>query len=273
MLKKIRNIVLVILVFLVLLLVLLILLSKPLEVTYFTYSSSRVPESFDEYRIVQLSDIHCKSFGKDNQKLIDQIKQLEPDLILITGDTIDAEHHDFTPLTNLFEGIQDIAPIYAISGNHEYDSGYPYQELKALYEIYGIYNLDDIEVGITRNADTIYLKGIDGINMKANWDTEFLTRKHPENFSILLDHYPQLSKLVRYEYDIIFSGHIHGGIIRIPFLGGLFGNHKELFPKYDAGAYTAHNTTMYISRGLGDAKIPRINNRPEIVCVTLKCEQ
>lgn len=253
------------------LLISLIFSSKKLEVTHYTYSSNRVPTSFDGYKIVQLSDIHCKSFGNDNQRLIDEINALEPDLILITGDSIDSSHQDLTPLENLFRGISGTAPIYAISGNHEYDENAPYDALMILYETYGIHNLDNQKVTITEGNESIQLVGIDGLNMKAYWDKWFLTQEDLDTFSILLNHYPeQIVYLAQYGYDIILSGHMHGGIIRIPKIGGVIGNKMKLFPTYDAGKYTAITTTMYVSRGLGDARIPRINNRPEIVCITLK---
>lgn len=249
----------------------LILSSTKLAVTQYTYSSERVPASFDGYKIVQLSDIHCKSFGKDNQKLIDEINALEPDLILITGDSVDSSHQDLSPLENLFRGISNTAPIYVISGNHEFEQDTPYEEFLTLCDTYGIHNLDNQKVTITEGNDAIQLVGIDALNMKAHWDFGFLTRDNPDMFSILLNHYPgQIVYLAQYGYDIILSGHMHGGIIRIPHFGGLIGNKRELFPKYDAGKFTAIDTTMYVSRGLGDARIPRINNRPEIVCITLR---
>lgn len=253
------------------LLSLLIFSSKKLEVTHYTYSSNRVPASFDGYKIVHLSDIHCKSFGKNNQKLIDEINALEPDLILITGDSIDSSHQNLAPLENLFRGINGTAPVYAISGNHEYDENAPYDALMTLYDTYGIHNLDNQKITVTEGNESIQLVGIDGFNMKAYWDKWFLSREEDNTFSILLNHYPgQIVYLAQYGYDIILSGHMHGGIIRIPKLGGLIGNKLELFPTYDAGKYSALDTTMYVSRGLGDARIPRINNRPEIGCITLR---
>ena len=98
-----------------------------------------------------------------------------------------------------------------------------------------------------------------------------MTYKNPDVFSILLNHYAnQFPLLPQYGYDLILSGHIHGGIIRLPRIGGLIGNGGSLFPQYDAGSYKIGNSTMIVSRGIGDSVIPRINNNPEIVCITLK---
>lgn len=247
--------------------------SSKLSVTSYTYKNERVPESFDGYRIVHLSDLHCKSFGANNQVLIDSIADLAPDVILITGDSIDGTHQDLTPLDQLFAGIADIAPIYAISGNHEYDTGAPLSELYDLYSKYGITNLDNQETYLTRGDDIISVKGLDGNTMKAYWDKDFLTRENPDAFSILLNHYPgQLTSVLRYSYDMILAGHLHGGVIRLPFAGGLFGNKGDFFPDYSGGEYRLNHTTLYVSRGIGDTVIPRINNRPEVVCITL-CKQ
>ena len=144
----------------------LILSSTKLAVTQYTYSSERVPASFDGYKIVQLSDIHCKSFGKDNQKLIDEINALEPDLILITGDSVDSSHQDLSPLENLFRGISNTAPIYVISGNHEFEKNAPYNAFLTLCDSYGIHNLDNQKVTITEGEESIQLVGIDGFNTR-----------------------------------------------------------------------------------------------------------
>ena len=93
---------------------------NPLTVTEYSYTSSKVPAAFDGYRITQISDFHCRDFGKEESDLIQAIRDTHPDIIVFTGDSIDDEH----PIDNyahLLEGIHDIAPIYYINGNHEYD--------------------------------------------------------------------------------------------------------------------------------------------------------
>lgn len=250
--------------------VLLILASSGLTTTHYSYESTRVSKDLDGLTIVHLSDIHCKNFGRNNEKLIDAINRLEPDIILITGDSIDIHHQDLTPLENLFAGICRTAPVYAISGNHECVDADLYAQLIALYNKYGITDLDDKEIIFTYGSDSISIKGIGAFENKNRWDNEFMLNKSPEMLSILLDHYPLLDELGVFGYDMILSGHIHGGIIRLPILGGLFGNDRTLFPEYDSGQYTYARTTMYVSRGIGDTVIPRINNNPEIVCITLR---
>lgn len=268
--KKVVNSILIIIAAILCILLILIFLSADLTTTYYTYESERIPSDFNGLKIVQISDFHCKNFGKNNEKLINTIKELEPDIIFITGDSIDKFHQDLTPLENLFAGIHDIAPIYAISGNHETDDSNLYSQLIGLYAKYGIIDLDDKELVWSKGDSSIYLKGLGAFENKINWDDNFMENKHPEMFSIVLDHYPQLYSLLIYKYDMILSGHIHGGVIRIPFVGGLLGNKGEFFPEFDGGRYDLIDSTMYVNRGLGDTMIPRINNNPEIICITLK---
>ena len=264
-----KHIVLIIFASFIILLGILIFASSKLTTTYYDYESERVPESFDGARIVQLSDIHCKNFGKNNEDLIRTVNELNPDIIFITGDSIDKKHHDLTPLDYLFAGIHNTAPIYAISGNHECVDVNLYRQLVALYNKYGITDLDDREILWSNGDSSILVKGLGAFENKINWDRDFLVRQNEDVFSILLDHYPHLDRLSQFGYDIILSGHVHGGVIRLPLVGGLIGNSGELFPTYDGGEYKANYSTMYVSRGLGDTIIPRINNNPEIVVITL----
>lgn len=258
-------------IFILLPLVILVAASAGLTTTCYTYESARIPEAFDGFRIVVLSDIHCKSFGKNNEKFIRTINDADPNLILILGDNVDSWHkNDLTPLDKLFAGIADTAPIYAVSGNHECANPQLYAQLLTLYEKYSITDLDDSELFFSYQNSSIVLKGLGAFDNKINWDKDFLTNHHPDTFTILLDHYPQLNRLAAYGYDLILAGHVHGGVIRLPFLGGLIGNDRKLFPEYSEGAYQLFNTTMYVSRGIGDTAIPRINNNPEVVCITLR---
>ena len=266
-----RKLLIIIFVIIILILLLIYSSSKP-KVTHYNFTSERIPKDFNNYKIVHLSDLHCKNFGKNNSDLVEKINSLEPDLILITGDNIDKFHPDITPLENLFKGIADTAPIYSISGNHECDNPELYAQLLKLYQKYNITDLDDSELFINCKDSSILLKGLGAFQNKLAWDKDFMENKYPEAFSILLNHYPQPYHLGQYEYDIILSGHIHGGVIRIPFLGGLINNDGSLFPEFDAGEYKYWKSTMYVSRGIGDTLIPRINNSPEIVCITLHSE-
>lgn len=265
-----KKIILITIITLLAVLCLLIWQSYGLATTYYTYESQRIPSTFDGFHITVLSDIHCKNFGRDNTELIQAVKDTEPDLILILGDCVDHWHrNNLTPLVNLLSGISGTAPIYAVSGNHECANPELYARLCQLYEQYGIIDLDDQELLFSYQGSSIVLKGLGAFDNKINWDKDFLANKYPETFSIVLDHYPQLNRLACYEYDLILSGHVHGGVIRLPILGGLIGNDRQLFPEYSAGSYQLFHTTMYVSRGIGDTMLPRINNNPELLCITL----
>lgn len=242
---------------------------EPLSVSKYEYHNNSVPKSFDGFKIVQLSDFHCKDFGEDEHTLIDKIKDLSPDLILFTGDMVD-EIHSTDNLDKLLKGIYNIAPIYAITGNHDTIDNSIYEEMLSLYNKYDVQLLDDSFSTVTSDNDTINIYGSGFSDWAGNCIQA--TNDNSKNLNILLYHdsnaFPLVSNM---GYDIIFAGHTHGGIIRLPFIGGLIGNDKKLFPKYSSGSFYNANTscTMYVSRGLGDSDIPRFYNSPELILVTL----
>lgn len=243
-----------------------------LEVTHYEYASSKIPASFDGYRIAFLSDLHCKNFGKNNATLISKIRDMQPDIIVFTGDTVDEIHEDLSSLEALFQGIQDIAPVYSVTGNHEFtkegEETIQYKKLQDLYAAYNITDLDDKTVDLTRDDSVIKLVGQ---KWRSKYIVQYIEPANTEYFNILLYHGSDFFDLIApYDYDLVLSGHIHGGIIRLPFLGGLLGNTGEFFPKYNSGIYQNGLSTLISSRGLGDASIPRFNNRPELICITLK---
>lgn len=243
-----------------------------LETTYYTVQSERLPASFDGFRIVLLTDFHLKEFGRNEEPLIQAVRDCEPDLIALCGDIIDDDHDSIQPLDDLLKGIAPLAPVFFVSGNHEFEaSGKPipkYQEMKALFSRYGVTDLDDDSTLLSRGNDSIRLSGR---KWRSRQVTDGLKQADPEYFNILLFHGGNsFDKLSPYGYDLILSGHTHGGVVRLPFLGGVFSNTGTLFPKYDAGLFQENGSTMVLSRGLGDARLPRFYNRPETVCVTLK---
>lgn len=241
---------------------------NPLVVTNYTYTSSKIPESFDGYRILQISDFHCQDFGTQESDLIQAIRDTNPDIIVFTGDSIDDEH----PIDNyahLLEGIHDLAPIYYINGNHEYDKLAPLAESLTLHEKYGVVDLNDASVILTRENDSILLSGLDFRKTMQNLRND-ITYANTSYFNILLYHgTDKFDGIAPYNYDLVLSGHTHGGIVRLPFIGGIITNQKELFPKYDSGIFTVGHSTMISSCGLGDAAIPRFHNPRELVCITL----
>lgn len=241
---------------------------NPLVLTRYDYTSSKVPEGFDGYRIVHISDFHCKEFGDGESDLIAMIRNAEPDLILFTGDSIDDEH-SLDNYRDLITGIYDVAPIYYVNENHEYDASAPLAEMKELNEKYQVHDLNDASVVIGHNGDSILLSGLD-FRLTMRGLRNNIDYANTTMFNILLYHgTDKFDGIAPYNYDLVLSGHTHGGIVCLPFIGGIISNQKELFPKYDSGVYTSGLSTMISSRGLGDASIPRFHNPREVICITL----
>lgn len=241
-----------------------------LETTHYVYRSSKLPKEFDGYKIVLISDLHHKNFGHNQSELIRKIKAAKPDMIVLTGDIVDENHTDMTSIENFIMGISRIAPAYYVNGNHELDkdAGYQYERLKALLQEYGITNLNNDTYEVKKKQESITLTGVSycGENI-----VNKLTYADESKFNILLYHCSDaFGKISSYGYDIILSGHAHGGIIRLPFVGGILGNNRDFFPKYAGGVYIENQCTLFSSRGLGDAEVPRFYNPPEVVVITLK---
>lgn len=245
-----------------------------LDVTEYTLSSAKLPEAFDGYRIVQLSDLHAMEFGEGNEKLIRQVERLSPDLIALTGDFI--ETAEDIPITkHLVEALTPIAPVYFCSGNHDWAGGGAPELRKAIEAAGGIYLGEDYALE-TRDGQSILIAGVEDPNSYADLIhpdvfMNTVAQAHPNTFTVLLGHrndwveqYPDL------QADIILSGHGHGGIIRFPGIGGLLGTDHKFFPEYDAGLFPSGHYVMAVSRGLGSFdRLPRFWNRPEILCLTL----
>lgn len=245
-----------------------------LEITEYTLSSAKLPEVFDGYRIVQLSDLHTMEFGKNNIRLIETVRDLSPDIIALTGDYIESDA-DIPNTAHLVKSLTEIAPVYFCSGNHDWASGAALELRNAIEDAGGIYlgNSFDLQ---ERDSQIVLIAGVEDPNSYADLTPpdEFLNdvaETYPDTFTVLLGHrndwvekYPDL------QADIILSGHGHGGVIRLPLIGGLLNTNHQLFPEYDAGLYPSGHYVMVVSRGLGNSyHIPRVLNRPEILCLTL----
>lgn len=245
-----------------------------LVVSNYTFSSAKITDELDGYKIVQISDLHNKEFGTNNAKLINKIKEENPDMIVITGDLIDYGHSELDIAIDAAQQMVDIAPVYYVSGNHELSSENIYLELLEGLSDAGIRILENEMVKIN---DSFYLVGISDRAIqfgtaKETAKTVLLDNAEDDSedvLKVLLAHEPQLIEEYT-DFDIVFSGHAHGGQVRIPFTDiGLVAPDQGLFPKYTSGEYRYEETTMYVSRGLGNSIIPfRIFNRPEILTVT-----
>ena len=251
-----------------------------LELNTYTISSRGLPDAFDGYRIAQVSDLHNAEFGDGNQRLLDMLREAEPDMIAITGDLIDSRKTNIAVALAFAEEAVRIAPCYYVSGNHE--ARVPeYRELKAGLEAAGVTVLDDARVEIEISGKSITIIGVNDPSFLADYltsDAAVMDRKLSElssedaSFTILLSHRPELfDTYAAHDMDLVLTGHAHGGQFRLPLIGGLIAPNQGLFPKYDDGLYSEGNTNMIVSRGLGNSIIPfRFNNRPEVVLIELK---
>lgn len=262
--------------------------NRRLVITRYQIKDSLIPKAFDGYHIVQLSDLHNASFGEQNEKLIYYIKELSPDIILITGDMIIGKPGmavDFAADT--VNALCEIAPVYFSMGNHELRAsiytdtyGNMWKDFKSRLSS-KVHLLLDTEIRIQRGKDFIHLYGLNltpelyrrlvRTPMPADYLISIFGECNPSEYHILMAHNPDYFK----EYtvwgaNLIFSGHVHGGMIRIPLLGGVISPMIRFFPKFDKGLFTNDNKYMILSGGLGNHTFKfRVNNLPEIVSVTL----
>ena len=252
-----------------------------LEVNEYEITSSRIPSGFTGFRIAQVSDLHNAQFGQNNSKLMKLLSSTDPDMIVITGDLIDSHDTDLEIALDFARQAMIIAPVYYVSGNHEARVR-EYEDLKMGLAEAGIVILENQKVNIAREGEILTLMGIDDPSFREDYlfgDAVAVAhqaleelRNESDGYTILLSHRPELFDLyVDSGVDLVFSGHAHGGQFRLPVLGGLVAPNQGFFPKYDAGQFFEENTTMIVSRGVGNSVIPiRFNNRPEIVIAELK---
>ena len=254
-------------------------------VTEIEVESSRLPDSFEGYRIAHVSDLHNDEFGENNEKLLEAIKAARPDMIAITGDLLDSRRTDVEKALNFVQQAVEIAPCYYVTGNHESREGKTYDALEKAMREAGVIVLRNEKLTLEKDGDAIVVAGIDDPRFVLNTDrqvkmedvirnvlTGLLEDVEEEQFTLLLSHRPELFELYCEHYlDLVLSGHVHGGQFRIPGVGGIIGPGQGLLPDYDAGLYSAGDTNMVLSRGLGQSIVPfRINNAPELVLVTLQ---
>lgn len=262
-----------------------------LEVTKYVVENKKVPKEFDGYNIVQISDLHSKLFGENNKKLIQKIKSLNPDIVVVTGDLIDGENNNYNVALDFMKEISKLYRVYYIIGNHEQKSLIKkykdeYKEyFNKLHQI-DFVNLDNNKVEIVKGDSNINLYGLTvpyscykylfDNQETTSIDIDFLEEKlgkvDREQFNILLAHTPfYFDEYEKWGADLTLCGHVHGGIVRLPLVGGLLSPDRKFFPKYDLGEYTKNKSTMIVSKGLGGSKVLiRVNCKPEIVNIKLK---
>nr|WP_295778082.1 metallophosphoesterase [uncultured Intestinibacter sp.] len=269
---------------------------------------SKLPSNFQDYKILQITDLHSMEFDKDNKTLIYTIDKLSPDVIFVTGDMFSSSelkkedntyNRDFDeeslPGFQLLKNLSQKYEIIYSTGNHEegIDSIFNGKDwsLRNRYKdnAYNRYinKLSNLGIKFVDNTYTTIQRGNQSINVygiyyyfldeyakgnipKGDKDLDFLNTVDKNKFNILLSHNPTGAQTLKnYEFDLVFSGHVHGGIIRF-FNKGLLDPARKFFPKYNKGLYEVGNTQLFVSTGLGNTKFMRINNSPELNLITLK---
>ena len=247
-----------------------------LQTTETALVSPALPPAFDGLRIVELADLHGRVFGRGSRPLLAAVRRAEPDLICIDGDLFD-EHTDLAMLPPLLRGLCAIAPVYYVTGNHEWRVP-GLRGILAQMRACGVTVLQDDWRVLRRGEDALVLAGTDDPCGPAERKTpaELIADIRAEAgeaaFLLLLAHrndqLPQWSAL---GVQAVLAGHCHGGVVRLPFVGGLFGTDRRLFPAWDAGLYRQGETALYVSRGLGYTNVHfRLFNRPEVAVIVLR---
>ena len=247
-------------------------LNRHFETTYYHLESEKVDTSL---KVIVLSDLHSMEYGEGNRELIEAIREEDPDLIAMIGDMVNQDDEEFTVTRHLCRELKEIAPVYYTLGNHEGTLMYGKMDSVALDEMLkedGVIVLINQSVEFEKEGATVHLAGIatdtDGYKKWAKGKMEGFWEE--DGYKIVLSHFPSLyySQLKDADFDLAFAGHYHGGLIRIPGKGGFYHPEGGFFPQYAGGKYDLENGTLIVSRGIGGhGKIPRINNRPELVVV------
>lgn len=258
-----------------------------IEVTHYTVTIPKLDPRLKGKKIVQLTDLHFKPRTNKSfvETIIDKTQEVAPDYIMLTGDLVQAGLKTLadTPLRRFTELCNKIAPTYAVTGNHDIASG-TVNEFQSILNASNVSLLLDEAVAIS--ADDEELLVIMGLAERQNQTNLPQPILKPIELSSTMEKLPKILLAHRPEYfehytfdktkspALIFSGHTHAGQARIPFLGGVYAPGQGFLPEFDYGVFNSkedRSKRMIISRGLGNSTFPlRINNRPQIVVVTLR---
>lgn len=251
-----------------------------------TISLARLPQQWDGLRILQITDLHHRQMGQDNCRIVRCAQKEKPDYIVLTGDLVSRDMDDFASIGRFLQNLRSVAPVYLCPGNHELDL--PPEVQQQLYHTIresGCKLLSDETVTLSQTQTTapLYLCGA-ALSPRIYRDENHSFRHlepyppeklhqalgTPEGCTILLAHNPLLlDSYADWGADLVLCGHMHGGLIRLPFVGGVLSPERRFFPRYDKGLYQKKNTKMYVSGGIGK---PRLGNPPEINLLVLRAK-
>ena len=258
--------------------------SHSLQTSYYTISS---PKLIQPFRIVLLADLHNNTFGPDNRDLISAVTAEDPDLILMVGDMLNADQSDTTLVTDLIRQLSKTTPVYCSYGNHELEHEASWDSnLSLLFQQAGATMLESDYLDLEANGQPLRLGGIYGYCLPEKYletgearqdQCDFINQlQNTRRYTILLCHMPVAwlinDGLNEWSVDCVFSGHAHGGQIRLPILGGLYAPDQGWFPGTMKGVYSSSDgmRNLVLSQGLGTTETCfRFNNIPEVVVVDL----
>lgn len=257
-------------------------------VTHYEIESEKLSKESGEIRIAFLSDFHNQEYGPKSCDLVRAIAAENPDYILIGGDMLVGKRgHSYENAVDLVSQLSKIAPVYYANGNHEQRMhentekyGETYNEYKAILEKAGVHFLVNERTVVEKNGQKIGLAGMElpkGVYVKASHyklkeeEIEERLGKAGENYTILLAHHPKYAEEYwKWGADLALSGHLHGGVVRLPVIGGVISPQIHLFPYYSGDCYKSDGKTMVVSKGLGTHTLNiRLWNRAELVILTL----
>jgi len=246
-----------------------------IQVEEFPLISSRLPAAFDGFRVAVVADLHGRSFGPEGEALVEAVRRAEPDLIALDGDIAD-EASDPAAAARLAGRLAEIAPAYYVTGNHEWVMD-DLPGFLAQLEAAGVTVLHNEFYLLTRDGQSIVAAGVDDPNGPYDQKTPAqlvseIRAACGDPYILMLAHRnDQLDLWASLEVDAVLAGHGHGGVIRLPFVGGLIGTDRRLFPDYTAGLYRQGRTNLLVSRGLGYTGLPlRLFNRPHLPVLVLR---
>lgn len=277
---------------------------RQLKLPYYTVESEKLPDCFDGVKIALLADLHGKQFGHENEELYRFLKAAQPDYILSAGDLIlKTKPWDTAEVARFIGRLTKICPVYCANGNHELElretvlssggtesgacgsskGSSAYDRYIDLMKKYGITVLADETAVLERDGETIDVSGLDlgvayyakafHVPMRSDYIKRKLGTPKPDRFHILLGHYPNyFAEYAAWGADLVLAGHMHGGTVRFPVVGGLMSPNYEFFPTYDKGLFEKKGAHMVVSAGLGthSVNIRFGGNYPEVPMIVLK---
>ena len=261
--------------------------NNTVEISRYQIYSTRLPAEFDNFKILQLSDLHSKQFGNENWRLLRIINKEKPDIIAMTGDMVSTSDDNYETFYELSRNLAKRYKVYYIVGNHE--QILMDDRIIHFLESNGVTVLDNEKVKIEGKNSSINLYGLwfnlkyykdmnDPYTKDLYYDLNAMQKTlgipNTKEYNILLTHNPMyFPTYAQWGADLTLSGHVHGGVIIIPFKGGLLSPERDFFPEYYGGLYSIEERKMIVNRGLGNGKFGiRIFNRPEVSVITLSNE-